>query len=119
MKLKRYLFIWAFLMVFSLSGCGGESSNETETETQTESYIWVKQYRTSSVHELEDEELDESDNFFKQTKKYTVLGFRKDNNTIIDILSKGVENTAAGKTYSVTVEGKQFKIPPNEILLMY
>ena len=63
-------------------------------------------------------ELDESDNFFKQTKKYTVLGFRKDNNTIIDILSKGVENTAAGKTYSVTVEGKQFKIPPNEILLM-
>lgn len=57
MKIKRYLFIWAFLMVFSLSGCGGESSNETETETQTESYIWVKKYRTSSVYELEDEEL--------------------------------------------------------------
>ena len=73
----------------------------------------IQNYHLSLLNEL-----DESDNFFKQTKKYTVLGFRKDNNTIIDILSKGVENTAAGKTYSVTVEGKQFKIPPNEILLM-
>ena len=73
----------------------------------------IQNYHLSLLNEL-----DESDNFFKQTKKYTVLGFRKDNKTIIDILSKGVENTAAGRTYSVTVEGKQFKIPPNEILLM-
>ena len=53
MKIKRYLFIWAFLVVFSLSGCGGESGDETELETV--SYVRYEMYRTSYT-ELEDED---------------------------------------------------------------
>ena len=63
------------------------------------------------------EEVDESDKFYKKTKEYTILGFKKDNKEITDILAKGVENSAAGKTYNVNVENKIFEIPPTEILL--
>ena len=61
--------------------------------------------------------VDKSDKFFKKTKGYTILGFRKDNKLIISILAKGIENSAEGKEYEVFLEGKTFKIPPTEILL--
>ncbi len=62
-------------------------------------------------------EVDKSNKFFKKTKEYTVLGFKKDNKEIVNILANGVENTAAGTTYTEKVENKIFKIPPEEILL--
>lgn len=63
------------------------------------------------------DEVDKSDKFFKKTKEYTILGFKKDNKEIVNILAAGVENAAAGTTYSVKVENRIFKILPDELLL--